>query len=653
MPDASGAPAVASVAPPGGRRISLAAFYEALYRPRGITLAPHHYPLVMGLEDPRITSMLTLIAAGAGKSILFDVAYPLWEIGHDPSLTVQAVSAGEALPQGFMAACMQVVQHDPTFRSTFPEVRPDPQQGWSVGRGLFVTGHPASDPDPTYKAFGIASKALTGGHCRIQILDDVHDRENAATPESRQVVKNTYYDTIMGRADPRGCRRIAVGRWWAEDDLYQEWKTSGEFVVLELPAARDGQRRLWYDVYVPRGLECVYSEMLEPDAEQDDASPYVRYRAYYAAVDSIGKGFYWPASRSKRAEYELVDRRQPRVAAVNYRGDMTGGGTGIFDEDDLRIYVPPEGLENGIQDPNVRAWTSSFRGAVVESAWDTALGQPQSSSMTADLTGLLVPCSEWHRGEDEELVGKCDFHYDVWLLDLMLAHLDFRELAMALRERFGLWHPRRVNVEEKSSGVSLLQTFRGSFVPVRGLKVPQGKVERAVNPVLVPGGGKPIPGGAASVQGWWGMGRVLAPGGAPWMERGPDGTRETGFPRRVCSFSGGSKASDEFDALVHLVTRAIVLSRQTVRFGVSAGGGPTDEEVAILNDDDPRRLAMEAIGTSPYAASLSGSPLAGMCIAPCAHYGVVANMEWCSLHGRTTNSIGGCGQWAEPGRNAS
>lgn len=628
------------------RRISLSAWYNNLYKPRGFGPAAHHGPMMMGLEDQRIQQLLFMLAPGAGKSNLLDIAYPLWELGHDPALTVMAVSAGEALPQSFMSSVLQVIQHNRAFRELFPTVHPDPNQGWSLGRGLFVTGHPPSDPDASYKAYGVSSKALTGGHCRLQILDDLHDRENASTPESRQVVKNTFYDTIMGRADPRGCRRVAAGRWWAPDDIYQEWISSGDWVVLSLPAVRPGNSRLWYDVYVPRDLTCVYTEMLEPEPayEQDDGSPYVKYRAYYGAVDQTKKGFYWPASPSKRQEYESVARRQPRTAAINYRGDMTGGGEGIFDRDSFRTYGAPEGLDQGIQHPNVRAWADSMKG-VVEDAWDTALGQPQSSSMTAALTGLLVPCSSWHRGEDEALIGKCDFHYDVYLLDLMVKHLRFDELAKELRIRHGLWHPRRVNVEEKSSGVSLIQTFRGSNIPVHGLKVPQGKVERAVNPVLAGGdSGKPIAGGAASVQGWWGMGRVLGPAGAEWLERGPDGSKETGFLSRVCAFTGGSKAADEFDALVHLVTRAIVLSRKQGRFGSNPVDGPSDEDIAIANDDDPRRLALR--GFARIGSSEIESPLRGMCIAPCAHYGVVSNKEWCALHGNVTNSLNGCAQWA-------
>ena len=628
------------------RKISLAAYYNALYAPRGFALAPHHYPLVMGLEDHRIQNLFMLAGPGTGKSNLLDIAYASWEMGHDPTLPILAVSAGEALPQGFMSAVMQIVQHDKTFQRLFPDVRPDPAQGWSISRGLFVTGHPPTDPDASYKAVGISSKALTGLHTRLMILDDIHDRENASTPEARQQVKNTYYDTLMGRADPRGCRRVAAGRWWAPDDIYQEWKVSGDWVVLELPAVRPGNSRLWYDVFVPRGLTCVYSETLapEPDHLQDSASPYIRYRAYYGAFDPTKRGFYWPASDSKRKEYEMVERRQPRTAAINYRGDMTGGGEGIFKEDDFRVYAAPENLNIGIQDPMVRAWIMSLKGNI-EDAWDTAHGQPRSSSMTAALTGLMVPCREWHRGEDETIVGKCDFHYDLWLLDLMLKDLDFGQLSIELRTRFRKWHPRRVNIEEKQTGISLLQTFKGTYIPVMPLKVEQGKVERAINPILAGENGRPIPGGAASVQGWAKMGRILVPAGAEWLYRGPDGTKEMGFISSICAFTGGSKASDTFDALIHLTTRAIMMSQKVVTFGSVPPGDPVPD---MIDDTDPRRLMLNAIGDAPEVAAMVDNPLQGMCIAPCHHYGIMNNSEWCNLHLRKINGLTGCEKWVRP-----
>ena len=142
----------------------------------------------------------------------------------------------------------------------FPKVRPDKDVGWSSERGMFVTGRMPGNPDPSYAAYGLSSKQLVGKHARTIILDDVHDKENAATPAQREKVRQTYFNTLIGRADPAGSRMIIVGRRWAEDDLYGFLMGLGEFVVLRLPAERAGESLLYWDVFVPDGLQCVFTD---------------------------------------------------------------------------------------------------------------------------------------------------------------------------------------------------------------------------------------------------------------------------------------------------------------------------------------------------------------------------------------------------------
>ncbi len=100
-------------------KIGLAAYYNSLNSVRGFALAPHHYPIVAGLEDDRIENFLVLGPPGLGKSNLLCSVYPSWVLGHTPETTILSVSAGEKLPQGFMSATMQIIQHNPTFRKLF------------------------------------------------------------------------------------------------------------------------------------------------------------------------------------------------------------------------------------------------------------------------------------------------------------------------------------------------------------------------------------------------------------------------------------------------------------------------------------------------------------------------------------------------------
>jgi hypothetical protein len=678
MPEGPAPPVDTSVSTP---KLDLPTYYNGIQTTRGFSLAPHHIPLCQGLEDKRIDNVLFMGPQGTGKSTILSCVYPTYALGLDPTLAVLSISAGERLPQTFMLASMQIIQHDPVFRRTFPNVTPDLGTGWSLDRGLFVTGHHPGDENPSYFSCGLASKALTGLHARLMILDDLHDEENSRTPESRAAVVDRYYRTILGRADARGCRRVAAGRWWANDDLYQELIQSGEWVVMSLPASRSGNRRLWYDVYVPKGLACTFSEtgIPEPRGQLDqtgailDSEPlYDRFRVYYGAADPLAQGFYWPASPSKRRDYNAVRRRQPRIAAINWNGDLSAAEDAVFTAEDFRPYVLPfahEELAQGRHSPAVHAFTSSFKGAHVESAWDTAFGQRQSEALTVDITGLFVPCTQWHRGEDPTLVGPCDFHFDVYLLDMMADTLDFRELALAFRTRYGLWGPRRVTVEEKASGISLLQTFRGSAIPLRGQRVAEGKIDRAINPVFTPGSATRSPGvraphgvggGAASVQGWARMGRILYPAGAPWTQ--PSKTDPTGRPgwlHRMLNFTGGTRNADEFDATVHLITRAITLSVRSGRLPTGAGEGG-NQDVGAVPDylTDPYAGAREALAAiaalqapSPQATANSlsdpaSNPFHGFCGGGCGAYGTLDNSTFCLRHNRRVTTFDGCADWS-------
>lgn len=658
--------------------LDLPTYYNCIQAPRGFALAAHHIPLCQGLEDNRIDNLLFLGPQGTGKSTLLCCVYPTYALGKDPTLAILSVSAGERLPQTFMLASMQIIQHDPAFARTFPRVMPDTGTGWSLDRGLFVTGHHAGDENPSYFSCGLASKALTGLHARLMIFDDLHDEENSRTPESRAAVIDRYYRTLLGRADARGCRRVAAGRWWARDDLYQELIQSGEWVVMSLPASRPGSRRLWYDVYVPKGLDCIFTQIGIPEPKGyetgalADVEPlYDRFRVYYGAADPMAQGFYWPASASKRRDYNAVRRRQPRIAAINWNGDLSQSEDAIFTENDFRPYVLPFApalLSQGRHNPEVDAFVQSFPGVVLESAWDTAFGQRQSEALTVDIEGLFVPCNQWHRDEDPALVGPCDFHFDVYLLDMMAESLDFRELAVALRRRYGLWGPSRVTVEEKASGISLIQAFKSSHIPIHGQKIPEGKIDRAVNPVFSSSGNRNVGtraphgvgGGAASVQGWCRMGRVLYPAGAAWTVPDPaDPAGKPGWLRRMMEFTGGTRNADEFDATVHLVIRAIERSIKTGRMSTNTGNNASQSNAApfgFVADDRfaASRLALSAIAaleptvaaTTAILEDPASNPFHGFCGGGCAAYTTLDNTMFCARHRKPTSAFSGCGDWS-------
>jgi hypothetical protein len=244
----------------------LITYYNFMLAPR-FALARHMTPVCHALMDQRIRKLLITIGPGAGKSLLLSCVYASFEIGHDPEMTVLNISAGEGLVQGFQRTVGEWIEYSDKWSTIFPDVRPDKARGWSSDRGLFVTGHPHGDPDASYFACGLTSKQLTGVHGRLILGDDLHDKENSASVEACLNVRSIYMSQIIGRADPRGCRFVFSGRRWHQEDIYGFLAQTGEWVHMNLPALRENSDELFWDVTIPKDLECCFTDGSMRDLE--------------------------------------------------------------------------------------------------------------------------------------------------------------------------------------------------------------------------------------------------------------------------------------------------------------------------------------------------------------------------------------------------
>lgn len=239
----------------------LKAFYNVAFKEQNFKLAPHMWPVCMALADQRIKKLMIIQPPGLGKSLLLSVIYPAWRLGINPAEQILAVSAGEKLVQGFMESAGNIIETK-EYETIFPKTRPDKADGWSSQKGINVVGRPKGTPDASYFACGIDSSTLTGLHCTQMILDDLHNAANSNTADACEKVVARYYNTILGRADPRGCRFIVAGRRWHMHDIYGELAKSEEYVVMTLPAERPNTDKCWMDIEVPDGLECVFTDGL-------------------------------------------------------------------------------------------------------------------------------------------------------------------------------------------------------------------------------------------------------------------------------------------------------------------------------------------------------------------------------------------------------
>lgn len=590
-------------------------------RPRGYGLGAHMLPMCRALEDRRIQRLMFILGPGGGKSTLLSVVYPAYRLGEQSETTILGVSAGENLVQGFMHGAMEIIEYSPQYSHFYPKTQPDKAAGWSTERGLFVTGHHLGDPDASYWGAGLDSKSLGGKHAREIILDDVHDDSNSSTTEQCLKVRRRFYNTVQGRADPRGARYILAGRRWSEEDLYGHFSSSGDWVVMTLPAERpNSPDRLYWDVRVPAGLECCFTDTLLPEPNQDGDDRYLDYKAPYG-IDPLRQGFYWPEMENKRKEYFNTKRNEPVVAEAVYQCNPGARQGAVFRREDFVYYYPPADLEAGMRNPQVAEWILE-KGGIVVQAWDTATGQSQSSAFSVCITLLLVPSSQWHRGEKTEFLGDAESHYLVYVLHVHRRRMDFGKLSSTFREQHRTWKPRIVLVEDKSSGISLLQTLRGSGINVKGVKAVEGKIERAVDA---------IGGASGSVQGWSRQGRILFPA--------EEKTWLPAFETELLDFATDSTAKkDQVDAFVHGVVYAIQQGAKTIVL-------PSDEARAELVA--PRTERQQVLHGFTTLLDDVLDPFGGRCGGdhPCFHWkiqGPNARGSWCRFHQRATSALDSC-----------
>lgn len=269
-------------------------------------------------------------------------------------------------------------------------------------------------------------------------------------------------------------------------------------------------------------------------------------------TDPTNLGFFCPQLEQKRRDYFAIKQLRPAEAESVYQCHPGARVGSIFVESDFRYYEAPIALHMGRNHPIVAKWIEEKNGIIAQ-GWDTAMSASSQADYSACVTVLFVPCEEFHREHEAELLGECDQHLDAYVLEVYRQKHDIGDLVLAMREQALKWTPERIIVEKKASGASAMQALANSGLPLEGVSPQENKRERAIN------GGA----GAGSVQGWFKSGRVLfpaLPGGLPIEWLAP-------FIRELKDFSGEKGATDDqVDGLVHVISWGIREGSVSVRF---------------------------------------------------------------------------------------
>ena len=179
-------------------------------------------------------------------------------------------------------------------------------------------------------------------------------------------------------------------------------------------------------------------------------------------------------------------------------------------------------------------WTSQFRGkpqpeggGIIKTAWFKSFDQnaPRQWSRVIQIWDTAQKEKQRHDRSACLTIGYQRKPQRYFLLDLDVARLNFPELTRRTTANFDKWKPDRVLIEDKSSGISLIQQLKvDSGVPIRAVKALDDKVTRA-----------------HTVTGVMEAGMVLLPERAPWL---------ADFLKEIGDFPNGAH-DDIVDVLVH------------------------------------------------------------------------------------------------------
>lgn len=304
--------------------------------------------------------------------------------------------------------------------------------------------------------------ALTGRGADIIILDDVMKPEDALSEARRKSGNEWYRTTLLSRLNNKkdGVIIIVMQRLH-EDDLVGNVLESGEdWKVLSLPAI----------------------------AKKDEVYPIESPLGNYTYRRNAGETLH-PERDSVETYQKIREEVGNYVFQSQYQQNPTAPEEGMINREWIKSYEQTPPLNN----------------MMIIQSWDTA-------SNCGELNDYSV-CTTWGL-----------YNMDFYLLDVYRKRLTYPQLKRAVAEQYRKFSLFKVVIEEKSSGISLIQELQSEGV----YDVVPYKPE--------PGSDKVMRLGKQSIK--FESGRVYLSKQAPWLD---DYVREvTGFP--------GSKYDDQVDS---------------------------------------------------------------------------------------------------------
>ena len=404
----------------------------------GFIPGPHHYLMAEAFErvaKGECKRLIINMAPRHTKSELTSWLLPAWFLGKFPRKKIIQASNTEALAAGFGRRVRNLItgsaEEDDTgeggiaYSDVFPTVKlaKDSQAaaGWHTNKG------------GEYFAIGVSGK-VTGKGGDIVIIDDPHSEQEARQAETSPEIFDSVYEWYTSgprqRLQPGGAIIIVMTRWSKRDLTGQVLKKEGE-----LEEGDYGDR--W--------------EVIEFPAILDEDTP--EERALWPAFWSL------PELRATKAVLPVSKWK------AQYQQNPTSEEGAIIKREHWRRW---SGFEEECPAEHLKgAWANAEPPPCefVMISIDTAMKKNERADYSAFTTWGVFKV-------DDPLTGLPI--NNIILLSAWKARLEFPELKARVREFYEEDTPDTILIEDKGSGISLIQELRSMDIPVENFSYGRG-----------------------------------------------------------------------------------------------------------------------------------------------------------------------------------
>ena len=291
---------------------ALSSLYEFNYLILGFNAVTH--PRKVGMEEEPHREICDFVqdwSSGKKKKLVcvpryslktscITVGYTLWELAHDPSMTVLIDSVERSLSIKMLGQIRGVCEGNPVFRAVFGNWKSE--RGWTDYSLIIASASRGREINPSVNTAGVDSTKVAY-HPRLMILDDLVDRETVDSIGGLTKTIRHYKDLAPMLGE--GGRMIMPCTRWDLDDLVG--------YIL------DNEADEW-DIFIRSAIK-------------DDGT------AYYPQMMSL-----------KWVKQQLDD--DPYFASCQYMNQPVNPASTMFDKDDIEWYEDekelPERLTNYI-----------------------------------------------------------------------------------------------------------------------------------------------------------------------------------------------------------------------------------------------------------------------------------------------------------------